>query len=728
MQFKLRCFFHNQERNCNFAKMNKFFWILTIFVCELYGQVDPSRIDIVRDAWGVPHIYAKTDAEVAYGLAWAHCEDDFFTLQYQLIRYKGRMGEFEGVSGAISDYFYHYIRTAQTVEKDYHLLSKDYLAFLNGYVQGINDYAKKHPKKVIMKNLFPVTDKDVLSGYVMTTAAMVGLPFAMQYILKGKADDYLFSPGRRIAEHKDAWKQHFERYYTLASNAIAVRHTATSDQKNHIVINPHIGLDDYVNWYEVHMKSEEGLNIIGALFPGATSPGLGATPHHAWAMTFNWPDYVDIYRMELNPKNKNQYLFDGKYLDFERKKVTLKIKTPLGIKISVKKEVLWSVYGPAYRTKDGKVYATAFASNHTTKAGEEWYRLAKAQSFEQFQEALKMGNIPLFNIVYADKENILYFFNAALPKRNPNYDWQKSLPGNTSETLWGDYLSFEALPKVINPACGFVYNTNNSPFYATCEGSNCDSKTFDKVHAWNWNRQNNRALRLEQLLQQTSIFNREVLKQIKYDCQYPLNGGIAKTFQRLLTIDANAYPDIKDALELFKTWDYRADTTNRVCALISLTFHHVFEQTGSGYVELETGISPSEKLLVESVRWAKKWFLKYYKRIDPEFGQVQRLRRVGASAHYAISGMPEMLSPIISTPQKEGYLLPINGDTYIQFVTYGKEGIENLETIVPMGASRDKNSPHYTDQMPLFAQRKLKSMTFSKEQILQTATKVYSPQ
>ena len=713
--------------------MNKTVRLFQFFLIWFYvhsQNINPENIQIVRDTWGVPHIYAKTDAEAAYGLAWAHCEDDFRTIQYQLIRYKGRMAEYEGINGALSDFFFHYIKTTETVDKEYALLSPDYLAFLNGYVQGVNDYARAHPKEILMKGLFPITDKDILKGYVMTTAAMVGLPYALDYVLKGRADDYMFRPGSRA---ENIFKQQpFKGFESpldaqnMGSNAIAVHKSVSKDHKTHIVINPHIGLDDFIYWYEVHMVSEEGLNILGALFPGATSPGLGSTPHHAWAMTFNWPDYVDIYRMELNPQNKNQYLFDGQYYDFEKRKIKLKIKLA-GIPITIKKTAYWCHYGPAYKTKDGKIFATRFAANVTTKSGEQWYRMAKAHSFEEFKNALKMRNIPLFNVIYCDKDNIMYFFNAALPRRNPNYNWQKTLPGNTSETLWKDYLTYEELPKVINPECGFVYNTNNSPFYATCPPENCDIQQFEKVHAWDWNRQNNRALRLEELLRLHSIMDRDTLKLIKYDDQYPLNGGIAKTFQHIFQIDPQKYPDIQDALELLKTWNYRADTNNKVCAMLVVAFDYIFQNTNSGYVELETGISISEKLLVEAIRYAKKWLLKHYQCIDPEFGKVQRLRRKHANVNYAISGMPEMLSPITSKVMKEGYLLPINGDTYIQFTTYGENGLEKIETIVPFGASRNPNSPHYTDQMHLFAQRKLKVMTLNKEEILKNATKIYLP-
>ncbi|MCS7084807.1 MAG: penicillin acylase family protein, partial [Bacteroidia bacterium] len=354
-----------------------FFWIkATIFSMVWAQEVVPSRIVIARDEWGVPHIFAPTDAEVAYGLGYAFCEDNFKAVQSAALLAAGRSGEVYGIKGAASDYFSHYVRARRVVERDYERdLSPEFRRILEAYVQGVNDYARAHRDEWVLKDLFPLDGKTIAQGFVTILAGMVGLGDALKFILDGKPDEFIMQPG---------------------SNAIALSPLKSADRKTHLVINPHVPVDGTFSFYEAHLHSEEGLNILGAFFPGMPMPGMGATPNHAWAVTFNWPDYVDIYEMETDPKNKNRYKFDGKWYDFERVKVPLKVK--IGpIRLGVKREALWCKYGPAIRDKKGKIFATRFVNNHPIRAAEEWYRMAKAQNLEDFKNALRMQSIPHFN-------------------------------------------------------------------------------------------------------------------------------------------------------------------------------------------------------------------------------------------------------------------------------------------------------------------------------------------
>lgn len=147
--------------------------------------IDPQEVTIVRDTFGVPHIYSATDAGCAYGLAWAHAEDDFHTIQTPLLMARARMGEVTGRDGAIADYFTRFIRAREVADTALQNVSPDFRAVLEGYCQGINAFAAAHPKEVRLRKLFPVTPKDILAGYAVTTAGMVGVPFALRAILEG---------------------------------------------------------------------------------------------------------------------------------------------------------------------------------------------------------------------------------------------------------------------------------------------------------------------------------------------------------------------------------------------------------------------------------------------------------------------------------------------------------------------------------------------------------------
>jgi acyl-homoserine-lactone acylase len=698
-----------------------FFWIsiyIHIFSQAFAQTIDPSKVTIVRDAWGVPHIYAKTDAEVAYGLGYAFCEDNFTAMQDAALMVAGRSGEVHGVKGAGMDYFSRYVRARETTDESYERdLSPDFRRILDAYAQGVNAYALSHRDEWVVKGLFPLTGKAVAQGFVTILAGMVGLGDAIKFILDGKPDDFIMQPG---------------------SNAIAVSPKKSTDHKTHIVINPHVPVDGTFAFYEAHLHSDEGLNILGAFFPGMPMPGMGITPYHAWAVTFNWPDYVDIYEMELDPQNKNRYKYDGKWYDFERTKAPLKVKLG-GVVLNVKRELLWCKYGPAIRDKKGRVYATRFVNNKPIRAADEWYRMAKATGLESFKNALRLQSIPHFNFVYADKNhNIYYVHNSLLPNRNPKFNWQKTVPGNTSETLWDKYLPFDELPQVENPDCGYVYNTNNSPFFSTGQGCNVDSNAYSRTYGLKQNRENNRDHRLRELFEGRERISPSELRSFKFDCQYPKSGPAQNIFKTVLELKPEEHPKLADAIRVMQCWNQKGDVENRNAGLTIYAFYHAYQKLKYGFVQIESGVPIPKDQLIKSIAHAQKVFWKRYGTLTPKFGDVQRLvRGAGKNFHsFPMPGLPEVLAPSYSEfvkkgPQKKhlkGKLKVMGGDTFTAFVTFGDKGLEDFETIVPFGSSNRPGNKHFVDQAPLYSTCRTKPMTLDKSEIFKRAERVYRPE
>ena len=685
-----------------------FYTLFLAFLTQVsIAQISTANITIARDTFGIPHIFGGSDAEVAYGLAWAHCEDDFEHIQLMMITAKARVGELTGKDGAISDYFVRFIKAKEIANEKYETdLSKSYKNALQAYADGVNSYAAKHPNEIKLKNIFPITPKDIITGYIVILTSMVGTPTALEAIIKGKPDEYIFNA-------------------SAGSNGIAMNQRITSDSATYLLINPHVPLEGSASWYEAHLCSQEGLNIYGALVAGMISPAMGCNEHLGWAITFNWPDYVDIYKMEINPENKNQYKFDGDWYDFEVRKIPLKVKTKFG-KVTVKKEALWCLYGPAYRTENG-VYALRYNTMSNVKAAEEWFAMAKANQYADFYKAAEMKGIPLFNFVMADdKSNIFYLFNAALPVRNEGFDWQKTLPGNTSKTFWNTFYPIGQLPQKYNPKCGYVFNTNNTPFDCTAPSENLNALSYNKQSAFSWNRVNNRELRFYELMKDKTKISFDDFKKIKYDCAYPTKqGGIYKTFKPIYDLKESDYPDIADAIVKLKKWDFTGYADNREAALVALTFDYLFKKKNGAYNELEIGLDYSTVDLLEAIRYAKKTLIKFHKTIDVPFGDVQRLMREDKS--YPVYGFPECLKAMASEVTKDGFLRASNGDSFIMFARYSKKG-NSFETVVPYGESRRKGSPHLTDQMELYSQQKTKTITLDKAEVLKTATRIYHPQ
>ncbi|MCW3104479.1 MAG: peptidase penicillin amidase [Bacteroidetes bacterium] len=683
-----------------------FFSIFLLLSSAAFPQVDVNNITIARDTFGVPHIFASTDAEVAYGLAWAHSEDDFESLQLMMITANGRLAELQGKRSAPTDYFVRFIKAREQVEEQYDRdLPAEYKKVLQAYVDGLNAYAAAHPKEVKLKKIFPVTPKTVIAAYVVMLTNMVGVSRALECIVKGNPDDYIFNAN-------------------AGSNAIAMNSRITADSSTYLLINPHVPVEGPASWYEAHLHSEEGLNIYGALVPGMVVPAMGCNEHLGWAVTFNWPDYVDIFEMEQNPDNKNQYKFEGQWHDFEVRKIPLKVKTKLG-KITVKREALWCMYGPAYRTEKG-VYALRYNTMFNVKAADQWYKLAKAKTYADFYTAMEMLGIPLFNFMMADdRDHVFYLFNAALPVRNPGYNWQKVVPGNTSKTLWNSFYRMEQLPLKYNPKAGYLYNTNNTPFHCTAPAENLSESVFNKESAFSWNRVNNRELRFNELMLYRTKVTFEEFKAIKYDCKYPKNyGGVYTIFKPVLILNESDHPDIADAIAKLKKWDFSGGIDNREAALVTLTFNDLFRKKHAGYNELEMGFYYSTEELVASIRYAKEFMLKNYKSIDVPFGDVQRLLRDGRS--YPVSGLPECLQAMSAKEDENGVLRAVNGDSFIMFAKFSPKG-NTYEAVVPFGASRRKGDPHSTDQMELYSRHQLKKITLDKQEVMKAAVRLYHP-
>jgi acyl-homoserine-lactone acylase len=190
------------------------------------AQINPKNIDIVRDSFGVPHIYAKTDTEVAYGLGWATAEDDFKTMQWSLLAAKGMQARYYGIDGAKVDYACHLLRARDVVEAQYDTaLTPQFKSMLSAYATAVNDYAKKHPEEVLVKKAFPITEEDIVTGYVLSFCLMSGVVGILEDILIGNADEGKIRNGG------------------IGSNAFAFNSAKTKDGKTYLAINSHQPLE-----------------------------------------------------------------------------------------------------------------------------------------------------------------------------------------------------------------------------------------------------------------------------------------------------------------------------------------------------------------------------------------------------------------------------------------------------------------------------------------------------
>lgn len=678
-------------------------YILLVFISTLKGfsqiNINPAAIDIVRDSFGVPHIFAKTDREVAYGLAWAEAEDDFKSMQEVILPAKGLMGAVQGKKGAAGDYAFALFRCKEITEEKWHTLTPAFLSLIDGYVQGINDYAKKHPGEVIYKKIFPVTLKEYVSSSVFALTIFNG------------ADQALV----RIFNNKE-WE--VPELNKKGSNSAAISSSKTTSGEAFLLINAHQPNTGPQAFYEAHICSEEGLNIIGGLLAGGPCILHGVNENLGWAHTVNYCDRMDEYQLEMNPVNTLQYKFDGQWIDLEVKTVKLKIK---GVPIKIKRNIYWSRYGATMKNKQG-YFSIRLGANMKIGVLDQWYQMNKAKNFTEFYAALSRQELSMFNIMYADKhDTIFYINNALMPVRNSStqYNWKITVPGNTSNTLWTSFRSLKEMPQYINPKSGFLFNTNHSSFLATAPADNLKASAFPKTDGWE-EYHLNRSVRFLELFPQQEKLSYEKFKAIKFDQQLPAILQYTYKIDSMFLLDEKEYPALANVITTFKSWDKRGDANSRGAAIFLLTYEHLKKTLLGQPARL---ITTAEA--IETFSYVNNYLQTNFSSKDINLGDLQKLVRGGKE--WPLAGFPDLLAPQWTAPYVNGKLKSIGGDGLIMFVRFAKDGLPQIETVNMYGASAKSGHKHFDDQVEMYLQHKTKKMSLDKATVYKNAESISHP-
>jgi acyl-homoserine-lactone acylase len=664
------------------------------------ARLIPSRryeVRILRDAWGVPHVFGRTDPDVAYGLAWAHAEDDFRTIQGSLAAARGRLASVLGRDGAANDYMVQLLRIREVVDAGYDRdLAPETRALCEAYADGINHYAALHPDQAIA-SLYPVRGRDLVAGFVHKMPLFFGLDGVLRGLLEPAPSSATPAAGG-------------------GSNTFAVAPGRSADGFTRLAINSHQPWAGPVAWYEAHLHSDAGWDAVGGLFPGAPLILHGHNRDLGWAHTVNRPDLVDVYALEVDPARPNRYRLDGTWRDLEVRTAAIDVKLLGPIHWTFHREVLWSVFGPVVRGPRG-TFALRIAGYGEVRHIEQWYRMNRARNLAEWLDAMRINALPMFNVGYADREgHILYLYNARLPVRRAGYDWRGTVPGDTAQTLWTEFLPFERLPRVVDPPSGFVQNCNSTPFRTTTGEGNPDPAAYAPAFGIETG-MTNRALRALELFGGDERITREAFDRYKFDVTYSAASAAAARLAQLLAAPAPSDPLTGRALELLRTWDRAATPESRATALALLTLDPRDDNDGP---------APSTAALVEKLGAVARTLESRFGRLDPAWTDVLRLRR--GPADLGLFGGPDLLHAVYGRPGADGRIVGTSGDSYILLVEWDAQGRVSSRSIQPYGSAvLDARSPHYADQAPLFAACRLKPVWLEEADIRAHLEREYRP-
>ncbi|MCK5862841.1 MAG: penicillin acylase family protein [Candidatus Hydrogenedentes bacterium] len=673
---------------------------------------DKYDVHILRDTWGVPHIFGTRDSDVAYGLGYAHSEDDYVYMEEAILTVRGELARKLGRDWAKFDYLVSWFRIREFTDLQYdRVLSAELRAVMEGYAEGITHFAALNPDKMPYIKL-PVTGKEIIAGVMIKIPFFYDLHHALKKIMSG---DGVTIGKAGVVAFNAMQENPFSRDLPIGSNAWAVGPSRSADGATRLAINSHMPWEGQLTWYEAQLHSEEGWDVIGGTFPGGPFIFKGHNANMGWCHTINRPGLADIYELTIHPDNPYLYELDGEWQELERGTAHIQVRLWGNLVIPVNKETLWSAHGPVVRQGE-RTLAIRFVGYGAVRPLEQWYRMNKAQNLEDFLAAMNMGEMLSFNTVYADcKGNLFYAYVGKFPVRSQEFDWNQILPGNTSRAIWTEYHPFKAIPQVLNPPSAFIQSCNSGPFGTTVGEGNPSPEQFTPDMRIE-DHFTNRSLRALNLYGGDSSITREEFHTYKYDKIYDPASTVAIWLRDVLNAEVPEGSNLASAIELLRGWDLSGTRDRKETALAMLAME----------------LGPSENAPMDAsdalkrLRSAVDYMLEKHGRLDVPWGEMLRLRR--GDVDTALGGCPDCLRAVDLKLQEDGRFVGINGDCFYQMVEWTADGKMRSESVHQYGtAASDEKSPHYSDQATLFASETMRPTLYYEEDIRANLVMEYRP-
>jgi acyl-homoserine lactone acylase PvdQ len=695
---------------------------------------EAKAVTIIRDNWGIPHIYGKSDADAVFGLLYAQCEDDFKRVEMNYIEKLGRLSEVNGEKDIYNDLLIRMIIDSTDAIKDFQESPEWLKHLLKAYADGINYYLYKHPDVTPalltrFKPWYPLLWTDGSIGAIDIADVNVN------ELKNFYSTDPLFTA---MAEPKEADP------LPGGSNGFAIAPAKTESGNAILYINPH------VTFYfrpEVAVESEEGLHAYGAVTWGQFFVYQGFNEHCGWMHTSSYSDVADSYIEKMVKKDGEVfYEYDKKLRPVIKKDITIKYfynSTLLAKTITT----YYTHHGPVMANRNGN-WISVRANNRSIKGIIQSWERTKAKNFNEFKKSMELLANTSNNTVYADdKGNISYWHGNFMPKRDPKFDWSKPVDGSTSATEWKGLHTLNELIQVHNPVTSFIQNCNSTPF--TVSGSSSPKKENFPVYMAPAG-ENFRGINASKILSSNDHYTIDKVIESGWNPHLAAFDVLIPALMAAYEKEKNnpAYHSLEEPIKLLASWDRNSSETSVATTLAIEWGEKIWRDVQKSKGEndkldqVEKTIRFAETATVQALlqplqsaitdltkkfgTWQKPWGdINRYQRLSGDITEKFDDAQPSIPDGFAASTwgcLPSFVSKIYpGTNKRYGY----NGNSFICAVEFGRK--VKAKSLLAGGESGDIHSKHFGDQAMMYTKGQFKEVLFYKEDVLQHAERTYHP-
>lgn len=691
---------------------------------ELWRQVE-----VIRTSFGVPHIRAQNFRAAGYALGWLQCEDYGTVTPMSILSASGRSATVGGYDRVETDLIY--IQARNRALPNYSRLPRDVQDIYDGFAAGINRYVSLNRDKFPPNMPSDFTGKDVLATELILPPVRKYRPFI------NRVSPPPPTPGATPAATPG--NDEGEVDPDEGSNAWAFAPSRTKSGKAILLRNPH--LQWTAGYYEAHMTVPGKIDFYGDFRIGSAFAVIGGFNRYlGWSTTNNSQDIDEFYALDVDPKTPDHYLLDGRSYPLQRELITANYRNGDGLSSETRE--YWSTpFGRVVHRANGKIYIVKFACDGEYRAGEQFLKMMRSKSLDEWKAAMKMRARPTSNFTYADGAgNIFFLWNASLPLLpHPVGEDLDPKPVRRTTDMWSKYVPFEQLPQFLNPPGGYIHNENNSPHFTNVKNGINLKDPYPNFEEPELSLRGQLGLQLVSGEEKLSL---EDVVRLKHNYRALLADRVKADLVAAVR-GSNPSGDVAAALELLEKWNNTTAPETTGSVPFELWWQHY-----SGIRPPERNILPDNKRYarvwdpkdplntpsgladkqraVDSFTWAVQETKRRYGRIDVTWGDVHRVRRGNVDVPVGGCGNDLGCFRVLGFRRDaDGKLAAISGDGWVLAVEFDQT--PRAYSVLAYGESSDPKSQWYSDQAALFARGELKKVAFTEADVNAQSLVRYRP-